>query len=153
MYGTAALTGFMMSIVSKQFTGTQYALLTSVMAVARVILVSQAGTLVAAMGWNWFFIATVPLALPGLLLLSRYDSWQSATRSISTRIPAFDVGMIVVFVASLICLSSDPVWRLVNMKDFGGWVVLAGAIGVCFVVAVSLIRPYLRGGTGEAKPA
>ena len=149
--GTAALSGFMMSIVNKQFTGTQFALLTSVMAVARVILIAHAGTLVAMMGWNWFFIATVPLAIPGLLLLSRFDAWQSSARSVSTRIPPFDVGMILVFVGSLICLSSDPVWRLLNMKEVGGRVVLAGAIGVCIVIAVSLLRP-LFSGRGHSEP-
>lgn len=143
--GTAALTGFMMSIVSRQFTGTQMALLTSVMAVARVILIAHAGTLVAGLGWTWFFIATVPLALPGLLLLSRFDHWQSGARNVSTRIPAFDVAMIVGFVVSLVCMSSDPVWRLIDMKDFGGKVVLAGAIGVCAVVAISLLRPLFAG--------
>lgn len=152
--GTAALTGFMMSIVSRQFTGTQYALLTSVMAVARVILIAHAGKLVELMGWNWFFIATVPLAIPGLLLLSRFDSWQSASRSVSTRIPPFDVAMISVFVVSLICMSSDPIWRLFDLKDLGGKVVLAGAVGVCVVVVVSLLRPYLGGGgSREVKPA
>ena len=39
-----------------------------VMAVARVILVAHAGTLVNLMGYDWFFIATLQLALPGLLL-------------------------------------------------------------------------------------
>jgi hypothetical protein len=116
------------------------------MAVARVILIAHAGTLVAMMGWNWFFIATVPLALPGLLLLGRFDAWQSTTRSVSTKIPAFDVGLIVLFVASLICLSSDPIWRLANLKEFGGKVVLAGAFGVCLVIVISLIRPYVSGG-------
>lgn len=150
--GTAALSGFMMSIVNKQFTGTQFALLTSVMAVARVILIAHAGTLVAMLGWNWFFIATVPLALPGLLLLNRFDAWQSSARSVSTKIPTFDVGLILLFVGSLICLSSDPIWRLMAMKEFGGKVVLAGAVGVCVVILVSLVRPYL-GGMGKPKTA
>ncbi len=73
--GVAALSAFMMTICSKQFTGSQFALLSSVTAVSRVVLVSPAGELVAAWGWPAFYLFSVALALPGLLLLTQFDAW------------------------------------------------------------------------------
>lgn len=141
--GTAALTGFMMNFVSKQFTGTQYALLTSVMAVSRVILIAHAGTLVEMLGYNTFFLATVPLAIPGLLLLGRFDHWQTqSTQAPGTHIPKFDLAMLTLFIASLIFLSSDPIWQWAGYKETGAIFVKAGAFGVVLVVLIGLIRPY-----------
>jgi PAT family beta-lactamase induction signal transducer AmpG len=79
--GAAALSGFMMKICSKQFTGTQFALLSSVTAISRVVLVSQAGRIVNAIGWNYFFIFSVFLALPGLILLTQFDKWIASSSS------------------------------------------------------------------------
>lgn len=142
--GTAALTGFMMNFCSKQFTATQYALLTSVMAVSRVILIAQAGTLVKLMGWNLFFIATVPLAIPGLLLLNRFDQWQlTSAANAKEKIPTFEWALIGMFVFSLIALSSDPIFQWLGLKAQGQQAVFVGAVGVVIVVAVGLLRPYL----------
>jgi PAT family beta-lactamase induction signal transducer AmpG len=141
--GTAALTGFMMNFCSRQFTATQYALLTSVMAVSRVILVAHAGTLVNLLGWNVFFISTVPLALPGLLLLSRFDHWQTmSTLPPNTRVAKFDLALIALFVVSLVLLSSDPVWQSLGMGGAGAWAAWCGALGVMLLVFVGLARPY-----------
>ena len=142
--GTAALTGFMMSVCSRQFTGTQYALLTSIMAVARVILIAHAGTLVAMMGWNWFFIATVPLAIPGLLLLNRYDQWgaHDSAANVGKKIPTFDKVLIPLFLLGLFGLSSTPLWNWMGLKDLGTEVTLAGAVCIVIVVFVGLARPY-----------
>lgn len=143
--GTAALVGFMMNVCSRQFTATQYALLSSVMAVSRVILVAHAGTLVEFLGYDLFFILTVPLALPGLLLLRRFDHWRVSEPQNNSALSArFDMVTIVLFVVSLICLSSDPIWRLFNLKEVSTAITLAGAIGVLLVVVVGLVRPYLR---------
>ena len=143
--GTAALTGFMMSFCSKQFTGTQYALLTSVMATARVILIAHAGTLVKVMGWDLFFISTVPLAIPGLLLLSRFDTWQtSVSQEVTSKgLSTYDRSMIFLFIGSLILLSSDPFWQFMKMKEEGKTAALAGAVGVLLLVGFGLLRPLL----------
>lgn len=141
--GTAALTGFMMSFASKQFTGTSYALLTSVMAVGRVVLVAHAGTIVEKIGWDLFFISTVPLAIPGLLLLYRFDHWQTGIGKPSVgKVSNMDLGLMGIFMTALICLSSDPIWRLVEMKDVGLRVVQVGAFGIVLVVVAGLARPY-----------
>jgi PAT family beta-lactamase induction signal transducer AmpG len=49
--------------------GTQYALLTSLMAFGRTALSAGGGWLAEHLGWTLFWMATTLLAIPGLLLL------------------------------------------------------------------------------------
>lgn len=141
--GTAAITGFMMKVISKQFTGTQFALLTSLTAVTRVILTAHAGHIVEKVGWDLFFLGTVPLAIPGLLLLRHYDQWETSANGVHQRIGNFDLTLVFVFMGSLFALSSDPFFRWIGQKEMGDTVVLAGAVGICVVIAAGLIKPYL----------
>jgi len=73
--GTAAYTALLMGLCNTKFTATQYALLSSLMAVSRYVTGAPTGYLVDAAGWAPFFIICTVLALPGLLLLLRYDRW------------------------------------------------------------------------------
>jgi len=56
--GNAAFIAFMMSLCDKRFTATQYALLTSFMAVTRILAGVPTGFMVHEMGWAVFFAAT-----------------------------------------------------------------------------------------------
>lgn len=67
--GTAAYAAYMASITNRQFTATQYALLTALMGVPRVILSSPTGWMANVMGWDMFFVFCTVVAIPGLLLL------------------------------------------------------------------------------------
>jgi MFS transporter, PAT family, beta-lactamase induction signal transducer AmpG len=73
--GTAAYTALLMSLCNTRFTATQYALLSSLMAVSRYITGAPTGYLVEAFGWIPFFTICTLLALPGLFLLLRFDRW------------------------------------------------------------------------------
>ena len=75
--GTAAYMAFMASITNKKFTAAQYALLTSLMAVPRTVLSAPTGFLAKHMGWENFFIACTLIAIPGMLLLLKFASWNS----------------------------------------------------------------------------
>jgi PAT family beta-lactamase induction signal transducer AmpG len=75
--GTAAYAAFLMSLCDKRYTATQYALLTSLMAVTRVVVGAPTGFLAKAYGWETYFIVSTLAAIPGLLLLLRYDRWTS----------------------------------------------------------------------------
>jgi PAT family beta-lactamase induction signal transducer AmpG len=149
--GTAALVGFMMNFCSKQFTGTQYALLTSVMAVTRVILVAHAGDMVKHMGYNAFFLSTIPMALPGLLLLRRFDQWQTLASVNAKKISNFDLGLIALFVLSLVSLSSDPIWSLMGLKTVSSQATWFGAVGIVILILVGLLRPYFDKQSSLAK--
>lgn len=67
--GTSAYSAYMATLTNKQFTATQYALLSALMGVPRVILSSPTGWMAKSMGWEMFFFACTAAALPGLLLL------------------------------------------------------------------------------------
>jgi PAT family beta-lactamase induction signal transducer AmpG len=72
--GTAAYTAFMASLTNKKFTATQYALLSSLMGIPRVIIAAPTGFLAESLGWVPFFSFCAAIAIPGLLLLRRLQS-------------------------------------------------------------------------------
>ncbi|SEI37717.1 MFS transporter, PAT family, beta-lactamase induction signal transducer AmpG [Allopseudospirillum japonicum] len=67
--GTAAYIAFMAALTDIRFTATQYALLSSLAGVPRVLLSAPSGYLAVAFGWEGFFICCTLIAIPGLLLL------------------------------------------------------------------------------------
>jgi MFS transporter, PAT family, beta-lactamase induction signal transducer AmpG len=67
--GTAAFVGFMAALTDKRFTATQYALLSSLMGVPRVLAAAPTGWLATVMGWPAFFIFCAAIAIPGLVML------------------------------------------------------------------------------------
>ena len=67
--GTAAFVGFMAALTDRRFTATQYALLSSLMGVPRVLLSAPTGWLAQTLGWSGFFLLCVLIAIPGLLML------------------------------------------------------------------------------------
>ena len=75
--GTAAYAAFMASITNKKFTATQYALLTSLMGIPRVVASAPTGFLAKNLGWENFFIACTVIAVPGMLLLFKFAPWNS----------------------------------------------------------------------------
>ncbi|MGL5874452.1 MAG: AmpG family muropeptide MFS transporter [Xenococcaceae cyanobacterium] len=88
--GTAAFIAFLMSLCDRRFSATQYALLSSLMAVSRDILVAPAGRLVEITGWPQFFLISIALALPGLLLLPIFAPWNGYQRVAPMPRPGLD---------------------------------------------------------------
>ncbi len=68
--GTAAFVAYLSSLCNTAYTATQYALLSSLMSVARTTLASPAGWLAERFDWVGFFLLTTVAAIPGLLLLA-----------------------------------------------------------------------------------
>lgn len=64
-----AFVAFMAAMTNKKFSATQYALLSSLMGVPRVILASPTGYLAESLGWVGFFIVCGLVTIPGLLLI------------------------------------------------------------------------------------
>lgn len=73
--GGAAFATFVMLLCDRRFTATQYALLTSLLMVTRSYLSAPAGWFAARYGWSAYFLGCALVAVPGLLLLARYDQW------------------------------------------------------------------------------
>ena len=67
--GGVAFVGYLSSLCTSGMAGTQYALLTSLMAFGRTTLSAGGGWLAANVGWTTFWVLTTLLAIPGLLLL------------------------------------------------------------------------------------
>ena len=67
--GTSAYVAFMASLTNKRFTATQYALLTSLMGVPRVLASAPTGFMAKSLGWTGFFVFCTLIAVPGLLML------------------------------------------------------------------------------------
>ena len=68
--GTAAFVGLLMALCRQRFSATQFALLSALSAVGRTYLAGPlTPPLVELFGWPGFFLITVLIAVPGLLLL------------------------------------------------------------------------------------
>ncbi|MDQ2137898.1 muropeptide transporter [Alcaligenaceae bacterium B3P038] len=68
--GTAAFVALLMALCAGQFSATQFALLSALSAVGRTYLAGPlTPVLVESFGWPVFFLLTVLIAVPGLVLL------------------------------------------------------------------------------------
>jgi PAT family beta-lactamase induction signal transducer AmpG len=82
--GTVALTAFMAKQTSRRFTATQFALLTSLMAVPRTFANATTGFIVETIGYFNFFLLCALFAVPGMLLLLAVAPWSEPNNSIQT---------------------------------------------------------------------
>ena len=73
--GTAALLAFMAFLTDRRFTATQFAMLSALATLPRVVLTAPTGWLATHMGWVSFFGFSALVAIPGLLLLFAFRSW------------------------------------------------------------------------------
>lgn len=74
--GTSAFVAFMAGLTNKKFTATQYALLTSIMGLPRVLAAAPTGLAAKHLGWEGFFIFCTLAAIPGMMLLPRFAPWR-----------------------------------------------------------------------------
>jgi PAT family beta-lactamase induction signal transducer AmpG len=86
--GAGALGVLMLRLTAKQFSATQFALLSSLVALPRVIVGPFAGVLAYSLGWKLFFIITVPIAIPGLVMLARFVPFMARDARIDDAIEA-----------------------------------------------------------------
>jgi PAT family beta-lactamase induction signal transducer AmpG len=73
--GIAAQNAFMMAICDKGFSATQFALISSFMALSRYVAGAPSGWLAKHVGWEGYYLVCVLIGIPGLLLLTRYRKW------------------------------------------------------------------------------
>jgi len=80
--GTAAYVAFMANLTNRRFTATQYALLSSLMGIPRVLVAAPTGWLAGELGWAAFFIGCALAALPGLWVLGRLQRRGTLQRAV-----------------------------------------------------------------------
>ena len=81
--GTAAFLAFMAALTDKRFTAGQYALLSSIMGLPRVVISAPGGILSEAVGWDGFFLICTLAAIPGLMILWYFRQWRDIADSSS----------------------------------------------------------------------
>jgi len=67
--GSAGFVAYLSVLCNKKYTATQYALLSSIMGIARTILSSPSGFLVNYYGWTNFFLLSTVFGIPGIIIL------------------------------------------------------------------------------------
>jgi PAT family beta-lactamase induction signal transducer AmpG len=73
--GAGAMGVLLLAITQKRFSATQFALFSSIFALGRTLSGPPAGVLADALGWRNFFLFTMPVGIPGLLLLHGFSPW------------------------------------------------------------------------------
>jgi PAT family beta-lactamase induction signal transducer AmpG len=73
--GQGAFGVLLMRLTQKRFSATQYALLSSLFTLPRILSGPVAGVLAKALGWRDFFILTVVFGVPGMVMLARFVPW------------------------------------------------------------------------------
>jgi len=73
--GTGAFGVLLLRLTQKRFSATQYALLSSLFTLPRVLSGPVAGVLADTFGWRDFFLSTVLLGVPGMAMLARFVPW------------------------------------------------------------------------------
>jgi PAT family beta-lactamase induction signal transducer AmpG len=80
----AATVAFIMSLCNHRFSATQFALLSSLMAVSRDVLSAPAGEIAKITGWPNFFLLSLVATLPGLFLLPYVAPWNAPPIALAT---------------------------------------------------------------------
>jgi len=128
--GTGAFSVLLLRMTQKRFSATQYALFSSLFALPRLLAGPLAGFSVDAVGWSWFFLATLVMGIPGLVMLARFvplgvrepeftveemepgpplSSWQIAVRGIAGGLVLGILGFVLdALLASLKSMRETP---------------------------------------------
>jgi PAT family beta-lactamase induction signal transducer AmpG len=78
--GTAAFVALIMTICNQRFSATQYAMLSSLAALGRILIAPTSGYLVMSVGWPAFFLIATLSGIPGLIILWRLKDTISALK-------------------------------------------------------------------------
>jgi PAT family beta-lactamase induction signal transducer AmpG len=74
--GQGAFGVLLLRLTQKRFSATQYALLSALFSLPRILAGPVTGVLADAMGWRDFFVLTVVFGIPGMAMLSRFVPWE-----------------------------------------------------------------------------
>lgn len=69
--GTVAFVALLMGLCNQQFTATHYAMLSAFAAVGRIYVSPLSGVLSLSIGWPAFFLFSIVVAIPGVLMVWR----------------------------------------------------------------------------------
>jgi PAT family beta-lactamase induction signal transducer AmpG len=160
--GTGAFSVLLLRLTEKRFSATQYALFSSLFALPRVVAGPITGFAVAAVGWPTFFLSTLVVGIPGLVMLHRFVPFgvrepdiehrgRDATVEVSRLLGPGTVaaagltvvaGILVAVLDAMQAMRAKPpaafdigaaMWRLSHPTDVGGWVQIVGILAFAVV--------------------
>jgi PAT family beta-lactamase induction signal transducer AmpG len=165
--GTGAFGVLLLRMTQKQFSATQYALFSSLFALPRIVAGPVTGVMVDAMGWLDFFLFTIAVGIPGLLMLQRFSPFGvrepqiDALADVQPRLlPSADlilhafVGGAIGFIIAALSVATlnafklqritdnsfdllAPLWSLITPAQLGDWIVLFGVTLFSVVIALA----------------
>jgi PAT family beta-lactamase induction signal transducer AmpG len=135
--GSGAFGVLLLRLTQKRFSATQYALLSSLFTISRVVAGPVAGLLAARMGWRDFFILTLFTGIPGMVMLARFVPWGAREPTFAVEAPKWGAPV------------TPPalVWRgLVGA-------IVAGGAGLALLAAISAISAVVAGQSFDLRSA
>jgi len=81
--GQAAYASYMALQTNKRFTATQYAMMTSLMAIPGTLVASITGYMAQSLGWSGFYVVCALAALPGMILLYKIAPWGTENKDLA----------------------------------------------------------------------
>src|SRR5438445_682537 len=164
--GTGAFGVLLIRLTQKRFSATQYALLSSLFSIPRVLAGPPAGLLVDALGWRDFFVFTLLAGIPGMAMLWRFVPWsardpefqveqpkrgtpvtpaQVATRAAVGGIAGFGISVLTLaLLEAMRTYRSQKVFDLAaSVHDIllpaglGGWLTLVGLVAIALTIALT----------------
>ncbi|GAB4507477.1 MAG: AmpG family muropeptide MFS transporter [Sulfuricaulis sp.] len=164
--GTGAFSVLLLRMTMKQFSATQYALFSSLFALPRILAGPVTGVMVDAIGWREFFLFTIAIGIPGMLMLQRFSPLGKREPEIQQLaeieprvlsrgelirraiigglvgfgIAALSVALLDAFKHQKTSASFDllvPLAALFTPTDISGWVSLFGATLFSIVIALA----------------
>ena len=164
--GTGAFSVLLLRMTMKQFSATQYALFSSLFALPRILAGPVTGVMVDAIGWREFFLFTIAIGIPGMLMLQRFsplgkrepeiqqlaeieprilgwgELFQRAVMGglVGFAIAALSVALLDAFKHQKVLATFDlltPLMALFSPADISGWVSLFGTILFSIVIALA----------------
>jgi len=122
--GNGAFGVLLLRLTQKRFSATQFALLSSLFSIPRILAGPPAGLLADTIGWRDFFLLTLAAGVPGMVMLARFVPW-------GMRDPDFEV-------------AAPPSRRPMSRWAIGLWAAASGAVcaalGVLTMALLAAIR-------------
>jgi MFS transporter, PAT family, beta-lactamase induction signal transducer AmpG len=100
----------LLRLTDKRFSATQFALLSSLVGLARTLVGPPSGILADALGWRDFFLSTMLFGIPGLLLLSRFVPFSKNMSDANLQISEMQDAPRTLHISN----AAIPVWGLVS---------------------------------------
>jgi PAT family beta-lactamase induction signal transducer AmpG len=153
--GAGAMGVLMLRLSSREFSATQFALLSSLAALGRVIVGPFAGVFAYSFGWTFFFFLTVPIALPGLFLLHKFVPFGSVDAALdgaegkqgTIGEPITRGGLALqASVAFVVCLCAGVLWSgfLAGMADSRSAILKAASLSDVMPIVIVNVQRHIH---------